>query len=294
MELASLAQRRLLVVTGKGGSGKSVVSVALAHHFAQAGKKVWLVEFGRKRDQLFSRLPELVGRSKLTHERTQVKLPGTEVRIEASVLDPTRSLAEYVDLKLPTGGLAGVLLNNRVTASFLEVVPGLPDLVQMGKLWHSLNREEDGPDLVVLDAPSTGHAIALLKAPENFKRITRMGPIFKDASQMAEFILDPEKTALVLTALPEEMAVQETLELEKSLRKEFPRPFLFVNKCFPTLPAWRGAKKGPVAEAYAYASARAEREQEAAALLKGAQQIPFFFPEPEAPPLFLRISGALA
>src|SRR5262249_8785505 len=149
--------------------------------------RVWLVELGRKRDREFTRLPELVGRAKLGHEPTLVGLPSCEEKIEVSVLDPAQSLAEDVDLKLPTGGLAGVLLNNGVTASFLEVVPGLPDLVQLGKLWHALTQKSGGPDMVVLDAPATGHALALLQAPENFRRITRVGPIFRDATQMTEF-----------------------------------------------------------------------------------------------------------
>jgi anion-transporting ArsA/GET3 family ATPase len=133
-----LANRRLLVVTGKGGAGKSLLSLAIAHRLSTLGKKVWLVELGRKRDKEFTRLPELVGRAKLGHAPTEVTLPGTKQKISVSVLDPTQSLSEYVDLKFPTAGLASVLLNNKVTASFLEVVPGLPDLVSLGKLWHSL------------------------------------------------------------------------------------------------------------------------------------------------------------
>jgi arsenite-transporting ATPase len=298
-----MLDRRLLIVTGKGGAGKSVLALALAHRLATAGKKVRLVELGRKRDREFTRLPSLVGKSHLGHDPQKIKLPGTETHIEVSVLDPTRSLAEYVDLKLPTGGLAGILLNNRVTASFLEVVPGLPDLVQLGKLWYALTQEEGGPDVIVLDAPATGHALSLLKAPENFARITRVGPVYKDAQAMTEFLADSTQTGLILAALPEEMAVKETQELQKLLGKSFPKPFLYVNKCFPVL----AAEREPVKErqgrdqqtevvwrAFRYAKARADREQEAAKELKGARQIPFFFPEPGALPLYLRMSEQLA
>lgn len=294
-DFSSLAQCRLLVVTGKGGAGKSILALALAHRLALEGKNVWLVELGRKRDREFTRLPGLVGRRELGHEPTEVILPQSTARIRASVLDPTKSLSEYVDLKLPTGGLAGVLLNNRVTASFLEVVPGLPDLVQLGKLWHALTQSKDGPDTVVLDAPATGHALSLLKAPENFRRITRVGPIYHDASKMAEFLGDAAKTAIVLAALPEEMAVKETQEIQKLLGKDFPKAHVFVNKCFPEL----AAQKEPSGDtapwrAFRYAKARGDREAEAAAALRGARKIPFFFPEPEAPPLYRRVSEALA
>lgn len=288
-----MLDRRLLIVTGKGGAGKSVLSVALAHRLSAQGRRVWLVELGRKRDRAFTRLPGLVGVETLSHEPQEVTLPGTKVKIHVSVLDPTRSLSEYVDLKLPTGGLAGILLNNRVTASFLEVVPGLPDLVQLGKLWHSLTQEKNGPDVIVLDAPATGHALALLRAPDNFRRITRMGPIFKDASQMTAFFADETQTGIVLAALPEEMSVKETQEIQKLLGKDFPKPAIFVNKVFPCLPPQKETADNVVWRAYNYAKARGDREHEAVAALKGAQVLPFFFPEPKSAPLFLRISEHL-
>lgn len=288
-----LTNRKLLVVTGKGGAGKSLLSLAIAHRLSSLGKKVWLVELGRKRDKEFTRLPELVGRAKLGHEPTEVTLPGTKQKISVSVLDPTQSLAEYADLKLPTGGLASVLLNNKVTASFLEIVPGLPDLVQLGKLWYSLTQQKNGPDVVVLDSPATGHALSLLNAPMNFKRITKMGPVYRDSSLMTEFLADPEKTGIVLSSLPEEMSVQETLELQKLLSRDFPRPQVYVNKCFPELPRHKPESDNVVWQAYTYAYKRAKREKEAAEALEGAGLIPFFFPEPGALPLYLRISEAL-
>ncbi len=293
--LSSIASRKLLVVTGKGGAGKSVLSLALAHRLAALGKRVWLVELGRKRDREFTRLPELVGHAKIGHKPVEVTLPGTKQTIKVSVLDPTLSLAEYVDLKLPTGGLAGILLNNRVTSSFLEVVPGLPDLVQLGKLWYSLTKpEENGPEIVIIDAPATGHAVSLLMAPANFRKITRMGPIYRDANLMAEFLGDPQQTGIVLTSLPEEMSVKETLELRKLLAKDFPPPLLYVNKCFPVLPPPPANHPSSLPwKAYQYSYNRALREQECASELKNAKQLPFCFPEPGALPLFLRLSELL-
>lgn len=298
-EFSILSSRKLLVVTGKGGAGKSLLALAMAHRLSAQGKRVWLVELGRKRDKEFTRLPELVGRAKLGHKPTEVTLPGTKQKILVSVLDPAESLGEYVDMKLPTGGLASVLLNNKVTASFLEVVPGLPDLVHLGKLWHSVtqpqkNQPHDPIDVVVLDAPATGHAVSLLNAPMNFKRITKVGPIYRDASVMAEFLSDPAQTGIVLAALPEEMSVQETLELQKLLSRDFPRPRVYVNKIFPELPKLKDLPDNLPARAYAYAFRRSKREREAADSLEGAGQLPFFFPEPGAPPLYLRLSECLA
>lgn len=289
--ISNLAERKLIVVTGKGGSGKSLLSAALAHRLALQGKKVELVEIGRRRDRAFSRMPEILGVKSLEHRPREVSLEG--VKIMASILDPAQSLSEYVDLKLPTAGLAGILLNNRVTASFLEVVPGLPDLVTLGRLWYSLAKATDGPDHIILDAPATGHAMALLRAPENFRRITRAGPIFRDANLMVEFLSDKTKTAIVLTSLPEEMSLQETLDAKEQL-KTFPDPFVFVNKCFPHLPDLEHEKAGIHWRAYQYSKARGDREQESIKNFRQKNElIPFFFPDPESIPLYARISECL-
>lgn len=298
-KLSEFLEKKLLVVTGKGGAGKSLVALALAHRLATQGKKVWLVELGRSREKAFSRLPGLLGKKELGHKATEVRLPGSEAEIFVSVLDPALCLGEYVDLKLPTGGLAKVLLGNNVTASFLEVVPGLPDLVAVGKLWYELTHPEKGQgfDVVVFDAPATGHAISLLSAPSNFKKITRAGPIFRDASQMADFLQDPASTGISLITLPEEMSVQETLESEKILSGKFVAPIVIVNKLFPALPEVSEPKRESILwKAYAYAAERAAREQETLKELgrKKKEIVPYLFPEPDSEPLYLRISEALA
>lgn len=296
-KVSEIFDKKFILVSGKGGSGKSMLALALAHRLTKEGKRVWLVELGRKKDQAFTRLPELVGLKNGSHEPTEVKLPKSPLKIYLSVLNPTRSLTEYVDLKLPTAGLAGILLNNKVTASFLEVVPGLPDLVSLGKLWFSLEHPDPiiGPDVVVLDAPATGHAIALIKSPANFKRITRMGPIYRDASLMTDFFSDPEKAAIALTTLPEEMSLQETKELKKTL-SGFPEPFVFVNRCFPLLTPLTGETKESLPyQAYAYVRERGKRESEALESFNAdySLRIPFFFPDPSEPPLYQRISEVI-
>lgn len=294
-KVSEILGKKLVVVTGKGGSGKSLIALSLAHRLSKEGKKVWLVEMGRKRDQAFTRLPGLVGVKAAGHKPTEIELPESGEKVLLSVLDPAESLAEYVNLKLPTAGLAGLLLNNRVTASFLEVVPGLPDLVTLGKLWHALThpKAKEKVDIVVLDAPASGHAVALLRAPRNFRRITKVGPIFRDAGAMVDFLTDPEKTALVLTTLPEEMSLKETEELKIHL-KEFPSPFVFVNRQFPALQKVEYKENLPH-RAYEYSRARAQREKAAVAAMPDAPalSIPYFFPDPAAPPVYLRISNAL-
>lgn len=290
-----LSTKRLAVVTGKGGAGKSYLALALAHRLSMEGKRVWLVEIGRRRDKAFCRLPELLGITHLSHAPTEVLLG--DANFHASILDPTESLAEYVDLKLPTGGLAGLLLNNKVTASLLEVVPGLPDLVILGKIWHALTNPKAKwqPDIVILDAPATGHAASLLRAPKNFRDLTKVGPVHKDASSMVEFFSDSANTALLLATLPEEMSLQETAEFSRVMKEDFPSPHVVLNKVFPPIERHGTTGKGPVWQAYAYARSRYEREQESIHSFPDLARtsIPFFFPEPGKGPLHERIAEVL-
>ncbi|MCO5143068.1 MAG: arsenical pump-driving ATPase GET3 [Oligoflexia bacterium] len=285
-----------IIISGKGGSGKSTISLALAHRLAAQGKKIWLVEIGRKRDKAYSRLTTTLRRRQIHHEPTTVNLPQTNLSIDASILDPTQSLSEYVDLKLPTGGLAGVLLNNKITASFLEVVPGLPDLVSLGKLWHMVTKNPKIYDHIILDAPASGHAISLLRSPENFERITKMGPIYKDAKQMRETLSDQSISLLILCTLAEEMALQESSETEVHLKKLFPRPLHIANKVFPKIEDPLPKEEDFFSNALKYSIKRADREHDALekTKLKIAKELPFLFPDPEADPLYLRLSEHLS
>ena len=286
-----LKNKKLIFVTGKGGSGKSSIAAALAHYVANTTPlRVWLVEIGRKIDLSFSRLPQILSVPAIGHEPTQIKTSN----FQACILDPVRCLSEYVDLKIPTGGLAGLLLNNRVTASLLEVVPGLPDLVALGKIHYALTHPKNplSPDVLILDAPATGHAKALLETPKNFRKITKTGPIYKDAVKMEEFLTNKNDLLSIITCLPEEMVLQETHELYQYLEKNFGRPTVLMNRCFPKVDKL-ASKNVPeeFSRLYNYAHSRFEREQ--AALSEAPfpfQDIPFFFPEPEVPSLYLRIA----
>jgi len=295
--LDELSRKKLLVVTGKGGTGKSALSVALAFYFAKKGKKVWLVEFGRKHDSNFSRLHELLDSAPLHHKITKI-MEEKNGALWASRIDPTESLAEYVGLKIPGGNLASLLLKNRVTASFLEIVPGLLELVCLGKLWfHLTNKKANpAPDLIILDGPASGHAVTLLHAPSNFSRLTKQGPIYSDAEKMQKFLHNPENTSILFTSLPEEMSLEETRE-HRELLKEFSQPLLFINKNFPRIKNIKIPANTPeiLTDSYHYSQQRAERENSA---IKNFQKethnwpivnIPFFFPDSDKIPLAKKI-----
>src|SRR3990167_994511 len=160
--LNALERKRFVLVTGKGGTGKSVVAAALAMQLAKRGRKVLLAEMGRPRDRVFMRLNELIGVESLAHAPRTVKNPiEAKSSFLAARLLPSEALIEYVALKLKSRKLAALVAGNRVTATFLDTIPGLADVVCLGKLWHLLEGAgAHDMDTVILDAPASGHALA--------------------------------------------------------------------------------------------------------------------------------------
>jgi anion-transporting ArsA/GET3 family ATPase len=130
------------------------------------------------------------------------------------------AIQEYVLLQLHFQRLYRMVFQNRVMRPFLDAVPGLHDLVQLGKVWFAERETEAGHprwDLVVVDAPATGHGLTMLGAPRAMMELTVAGPFHDNAQQIAAVIEDPSRTALVLVAIPEEMPIRETLDMHERL-----------------------------------------------------------------------------
>ncbi len=116
--------------------------------------------------------------------------------------------------------LGGSTLFQYLTAA----APGLTELVTIGKVWDlaQLEPRAGGPvfDLAIVDAPATGHGLAMLRAPSTYASIARVGPVGRHAERIDSFVRDPVQTGVLTVALPEEMPVNETVEFERALRRE--------------------------------------------------------------------------
>lgn len=301
--LSELETARFIFVTGKGGTGKSTVAAALAMRLASRGRRILLTEMGRSRDHAFMRLHEILGTDGLDHAPRSVANPLAPAHpLFASRLLPNDAMIEYVGMKLHSPTFAELVLRNRVTATFLDTVPGLAELVCLGKLWHVL---EDLPrnapervDTVVLDAPASGHALALLHTPKNFARLAKTGPLYADAKVLAKFFSDAKKARIVFVSLPEEIPFAETTDFVAQARGDFPTPLLLVNKCYPlafpelgteatqTLPPLE-APPAALRSAWEYSRARllAERAEmdQYRKKFHDARFLPFLFPAGNAP-----------
>jgi anion-transporting ArsA/GET3 family ATPase len=199
--VASLLDKRLVLVTGKGGVGKTTVAAALGLVAARRGKRVVLCEIAEQR-----RIPELAP------ELTTVSV------------DPEQAKQEWLRYQLKSRTLAGVLSGSGLFQYLTAAAPGLTELVTIGKVWDLAQIEPRaggrGYELAIVDGPATGHGLAMLRAPGTYSNIARVGPVGRHAERIDSFLRDPAKTGVLTVALPEEMPVNETVEFERALRDE--------------------------------------------------------------------------
>ncbi len=209
-----LLDKRLVFVTGKGGTGKTTVAAALGLAAARAGKRTIVVEVSSQERMSRAFRSEGVG-----HEQTELA-----DGLWAMSIDPKRALDEYLGDQVGQR-LSGLLFNNRIFEYFAAAAPGVPELATIGKVWDLAhlergNRRQAPYDLVIVDAPASGHGLAMLRTPRTFGEIARVGPIRRRADVIHDFITDGEKTGVVAVALPQEMPVNETIEFRAKLEDE--------------------------------------------------------------------------
>jgi anion-transporting ArsA/GET3 family ATPase len=200
-QVGDLLDRRLVVVMGKGGVGRTTVTAALGLVAARRGRRPILCEVSG-----------------------QARLAEFGTGLETISIDPGHAKLEWLERQLRSRRLASLMGHSRVFELLTAAAPGLAELVTIGKVWDVAQpdpgRSSGGHDLVILDAPATGHGLALLEAPSTYMKVARVGTIHNQASRIAEFLRDRQSTAVLGVALPEEMPVNETLDLESRLRED--------------------------------------------------------------------------
>ena len=226
----SLLERRLIIVTGKGGTGKTTVAAALALAAAKRGKRVLVAEVGRE-----EHLPRLLRPA----DAPTVGYAGSELLpgLTAMRIEPFEALAEYLALQLHSRRLVDLALRNRGFRQLMEASPGWRELITLGKVWHLEQATAPNPrrrrrhprpdlqdtllyDLLVVDAPATGHGVTFLDVPRVVISALHAGPLRRHAGLVADMIRDQERTLLLPVALAEELPARETVELIERARTE--------------------------------------------------------------------------
>ena len=210
---AHLIDRHLIYVTGKGGVGKTTVAAALGLAAAAEGKRTIVCEVA---DQ--DRVSRAFQHAGVERER-EVELAEN---LWAITIDPQLALEEWLGRQLGAGALFRTLLRSSAFQYFVAAAPGAKELITIAKVWELAQLERwdkrnRAYDLVIVDAPASGHGLAMLTTPQTFGDIARLGPIQRQAYKVRDMLSDPQRTGYLAVAIPEEMPVNETLELQDKL-----------------------------------------------------------------------------
>lgn len=226
-----LAARRLLVVTGKGGVGKTTVTAVLGRLLAAPGRRVLVFEVDPREN-----LHQMLG---IPPSGGDVTEAGSGLFLQN--LKPRQVLDSIVRERLKLEALSRRVLESPVYQHFAEGAPGLKEVGILGhalRLLRGIGRRGQPMDQVILDAPATGHGVSLLTAPRLLSEVIHKGPFGQMGHELAEFVADPEQVAVVVVTSAEEMPVDEALELRQSLLERFGREpsLLVVNGLYPPVP----------------------------------------------------------
>jgi anion-transporting ArsA/GET3 family ATPase len=277
----SLLERQFLIISGKGGVGRTTVAAALARAAVHAGKRVLLAQMDS---------PERLGRLLGHQAGIGPEVTAVSQGLDAVNMTARRALHQYGLMVLRYETLYRTVFENRAVQGFLDAVPGLDAYAMLGKAWwHTTERVHGRPryDLVILDAPASGHAVTVLRIPKAIGETMPRGPLARDAAAMRALLRDGARTAFVIVTLPEELPARETVELARVVKDDLGLPLgpLVVNGLPPDEladPAVRTvlARVGPtpgdpaLAATLADAALLAARRDEAEEVLAGLRRDP--------------------
>jgi Mrp family chromosome partitioning ATPase len=223
--MTPLLQRRFIVISGKGGVGRTTVAAALARAAADVGKRVLLAQASAA-----ERLGRLFGRPGPVGTEVVSLAPG----IDGVNMTPQSALHEYGLMVLRSELVTRTLFENRAVRGFLGAIPGLDAYAMLGKAWwHTTELDGARPryDLVILDGPASGHATLMLRIPDAILTAMPKGPLARDARALRDLLSDETRSALVIVTLAEELPAKETAELAAAARGPLRLPLgpLIVN-----------------------------------------------------------------
>ena len=221
--LEQLLDKRLIFVTGKGGVGKSTTTAALARALAEAGQRTLVLE-----TDTFSAMEDLFDYSSPGLEPVAIS-----ENLSASNLTSEECFVATLRRFVPSERIARAVINNRIARVFFKAAPSVNEVTILDQVRVFFEkRDDDGSPLydhILVDLPASGHAVTFLNVPETMHGMMRgIGPIAKMSRQVADLISDPETTALVAVCLPEEMPVNETIELADNVTTTLGRPLDLV------------------------------------------------------------------
>ncbi|MGK5084414.1 ArsA-related P-loop ATPase [Bdellovibrionota bacterium FG-1] len=222
-QFESLIQKRIVLITGKGGVGRSSVSAAIAMAAARAGKRVLLTEIGETHEgehrvHDYSPLARLFGRDRLPEEKAEI-MPG----IWGSLLLPLKGHELFLASVFRMNAIAKAALYSDALRRLFQAAPSLREIgIFYCLLTFLREKHRDGTpanELIVVDMPATGHTLALTGLPRTLIKMVSRGPIADSLREGQSYLNDPKQSATYVVTLPETLPVSETIELLEGLRE---------------------------------------------------------------------------
>jgi anion-transporting ArsA/GET3 family ATPase len=213
MPLTEAFERRFLFVTGKGGSGKTLVSAAAACESARLGQRTLWVEMTERPSgaRLFANYQPDYNPTPIAKN-----LWGMNLRVEPAI-------EEYLSILFPIPLLSRLIARNSLFQVITAAMPGIDSLIPLGKLWYELGRWEKGRpvwDRIVLDAPATGHALAMLRLPQTVLDLVQSGNLADRTREIDEVLANQELTGILVVTTAEELPIDETVELVNEVHEQ--------------------------------------------------------------------------
>jgi hypothetical protein len=222
-----LVSRRFLLITGKGGIGKTLLSCCLAKRAQLLGRRVLIVE-----QSVVEQVGPLLGFAGVGHEETWAGSLGV------ANFTPGGNFRDFITKHLMKSSLLDVIFSNKILHSFFTSIPGFSELMLLGRIYYALNESpRQRPDLVIMDSYASGHFMSLMTTPNAVIQSGLAGPILHLTTKVRDWLADVNECGTIYVGVPEELVVSETLEFLPKLIRTSPVALSAVamNRCLPVV-----------------------------------------------------------
>lgn len=230
-QIEDLLKRRILMVSGKGGVGKTTLTALIAREAADAGKRVLALDIDKELDAPSALLEMLCGKRQFTSDEPYE----ISSHLHCARLSPRVGQHDFLRDHIPVGMLASAATRSTQLNRFLMAAPGFQETGIIYRLLKFLRREiakgKPTYEFILVDLPATGHALALTSLPQPLLTVFPSGPIERTIRESQGYFNDPKQTGCLIVTLPEPLPVNETFELADGLRRDkVPIAGILVNR----------------------------------------------------------------
>lgn len=285
MQLDNLVKYKLIMISGKGGTGKSLLAASLGLYFASMGKRVLVAQSSAKDElaPLFAgsdSIHTIIKVQSTSHLQDQDRLKHNNLFYANFI--PHLCFEEYVSKHLGLIKLQEKIFRNNLVQTFLKALPGLSETMLLGRIFHACTIEEPAFDLVIFDGPSTGHFLSLMKTPDAVLSTGIPGPLMQEVQRVKDFLEDSSLATLLVACLPQKLVVSETIEFIQKLKEKTKLNIggILLNRSYQLFPQEENLEKIRLIQALAplmiELKLKANQTNESKDLLQTKTSLPIF------------------